>query len=239
MAETKTIPFEKRNTMKLVSIVGNLAVGKSSLLTEFVAKNAGGDDLKLIPIFENLDRFTSYGNDDCNPLALTYADPLHNCVANQFYIMDCLVTDFCSAIEQSPFVEEDDAVVLTDRSLYSPIPFTNALYAEGYMSTFSMRYLVRQTLDRADETLQKHNLEYNAAFFLHAPVELCLSRIRTRGRPYEQNITIGYLSKLEESLTMMGGWWENWVGPNNFEIHESASLSDLCISLRRLIDRCG
>lgn len=196
--------------MKAVALLGGIGIGKTSLINHFISNTA---DEKVIPIFENINGFQKF---QChNPLYLSYLDPAKNCAITQMHIIKELNNHFRHIGMSIPEEERNETLLLTDRSLFSPIPFSETFFSMGYFSEFTKDFLVNETILQAEQTLENLRATYVGAVFLHGPPQTCLDRIKQRGREIESTISIEYLEILDNKLKANLQFWRTKCGQEN------------------------
>ena len=173
--------------MKTIALEGNLASGKSTLLDQVAMHLPASTDVCILT--EPVDMFESYKQH--NPLKLLYENPKKNAYFAQHHIINCVANQLNSCLSlHSP------DILLSERSLFSPILFTNTLYALNYLEDYEKEKL----LEFSDTVQEKHHIrdyKVDKVFFIKAPAEVCMERIKLRGRTGEENITVQYLRQLE------------------------------------------
>ena len=181
------------NRRKIIAIDGNIGSGKSTLISELKLRlnNVGF-------IEEHLEMYTSYK--EFNPLAQMYKNPTQNCSITQLHIIRS-INDITS--KEGP----KHQVLITDRSLFSPLVFEDALYKSGYLSTFAKDYISNEALTYADQTLREINAEYIGLFLFDLPVSTCMNRIDMRNRYGEQSIKLDHLRNIKNSYQTHIHWW--------------------------------
>jgi deoxyadenosine/deoxycytidine kinase len=176
---------------KIISIEGPIAAGKSTVLQQLSSSFPPNTRVLQEPVAD----FCSYR--DFNPLQLTYENPKENAAMCQMHIISCLERFYRE--QQGP---SDGELWVTERSLFSPVIFTRALEASGFLSPFS----ACKILEKAEETLAlvnpDHPLGADKIFFIDCPVDVCIERIKQRQRPEEENLHknyrfLDYLFRLE------------------------------------------
>ena len=183
---------------KLVSVVGNIGAGKSTVITNPGLKNVG-------VIEEYLTGYRNFEKHD--PLELMYQNPGENVHLVQHHFIKCIN-------KQLRNTDSASQLWITDRSLFCPKVFIQNHFRGKRLSEFSRDYLINETDEYALKTLQEMSLEYVGIFYLDTPPEICLERIKERNRKCESLIEIPYLQGLKEYEESMK-WWETQLGIEN------------------------
>ena len=162
--------------MKLISIEGNIGTGKSTL-----AKNlADALNYKLMkePVEDNpyLEEF--------------YKDPKALAFKMQFWLLHNRFRAHKEAVEH---IWHTNQGVVQDRSIYGDQVFAKQHYLTGNMSLLDYEtYLAHR------ELTNNQLLPPTIAIFLESHPEICIQRIKSRGRDCEKEIPIDYLIGLQE-----------------------------------------
>jgi len=167
------------NRPQLVSIEGNIGVGKSTL-----AK-------KLSRIFNCPALFEAY---DTNPfLPAVYA-------GNYDLALDSQLHFLTSRLEQL-----NGSHLKPGRTVVSDYLFEKELiYAKRLLSKVQL-LLYRKLYDRVSSSVTKPVL----VIYLREPPEMCLKRIHTRNRPYEQKIEPKFLEALNRDYERLFAGWKD------------------------------
>ena len=209
--------FPSRNLY--VAIEGIIACGKSALLRRL------SFDRDLHCVSEPVHLFQSFGRH--NPLALQYTDPSRSLVVAQHHIMRM------SAAHYRAEVPDDDAllegkVILSERSILSPIAFINANYERGQFSDFAREYLLEEL-----QSLSVGVRRPDAVIFISASPDLCQSRIHLRNREGEEACDMQLqesLARSYEAVLAAAGVPVHVISP-----HCESTYDDLCLQVRRIL----
>lgn len=206
-------PSTIKRAIKLVAVEGNIGSGKSTLI-EKLCRQHESDELAeraryvVVPILEDVKQFSKYGQHD--PLALALENPPANRPLCELHITKCINEHFRRVVlsssstthlqHQSPApAPEKPVLLLTERTLFSPLAFIEAAYKEKAISGFARDYLREETRARGQATLDTFNLHYDGILFLDVEADTCLTRIRHRGRQNEKALSLAGLKTLEEA----------------------------------------
>lgn len=172
---------------KIISIEGLIGAGKSTLLRQVSSRFPPKTNVVLEPLAD----FCNYKG--FNPLQLTYENPKENAPMCQLHIISCLERQYR---EQPP----DAALWVTERSLFSPLIFTRALEAAGFLSPFTACKLVERAEENIAVVTPNHPLGADKLFYIDCPVEVCMQRIRQRQRNEEEGLCHAwdYMYRLED-----------------------------------------
>lgn len=198
--------------------------GKSTLLNCFAKKyNLKIHNAKIIE--EPVHLFRKYCQ--YNPLELTYTSPQGNMPLCQLHFIRCLKKVYCDARETRP------SIIITERSLYSPIIFTTFLHGQGFLTEFSKDFLINEALN----VISENNFPFlgsDKLFFLNTPVNTCIERVKLRGRVEEQTSTFelgSHLHALRETYIEFTKHFTHVKGNNNLFVSNSTDLDTLCEEL--------
>ena len=214
---------------RIIAVEGNIGAGKSTLINNIKEWSEKANlSCRVVVIPECLDRFTTFK--EYNPLALAYSDPKENVLLTQLHIIRSInkaMEEVVGAEVDHHHPDEEDydnkqIIIVTDRSLFSPIVFTHQHHIGGNINRFAHDYLIEETMDNAESTLRDLGLEYVGLFFLQVQSEECHNRLTKRGRVYEcmKNMNT-YLSELESQYSDHVVWWKNYCGEDNVFVHKS------------------
>lgn len=158
---------------RFVVVEGPIGVGKTSL-TKRLAESLGGETL-LEGAEENpfLERF--------------YQNPELGALPTQLFFL----------FQRARQLQE-----LRQSDMFAPVRVADFMMEKDQLFA---------QLTLADDELRLYELAYNSitldvphpdlVIYLQAPVQVLLSRVQKRGRPFEQNVDANYLSRLVEAYT--------------------------------------
>ena len=169
----------------VIVLEGLIGAGKSFFL-EYLRKHMPNAFFIEEPV-DDFMHFESY-----NPLN----ELKYNAFATQYHIMQCLknLYDGLWSKKQSDGI----SVIITERSLDSPVIFTEALHRNGNLSDFEKELL--------DKLSSKMNSEVDfpivtGIFYLTTPPEICIQRIKYRNRDGEDEmVNLNYLHNLQAAF---------------------------------------
>lgn len=167
---------------RFIVISGNIAVGKSTLTTKLAER------LSWKPYFEHF---------AANPyLADFYGDMQRWSFHSQIYFL-------AQRLQHHHTLSQYPGIVLQDRSVYEDAEiFAHNLYLQGDMSERDYQ-CYQDVYNGVRPFLPSPDL----VVYLQAPVGVLAERIAQRGRDYEQQISIAYLSQINE---LYETWAANW-----------------------------
>ena len=209
-------------SMTIISIEGNIAVGKTTVLDKIDAmmkgrlstSPAGKDLLQTIrePVEEWMLPRVNYNGK--SRLELVYEDPKNHTAAFQKGVLD----DLPKAIRDG----SDSAIssiIITERSVGCSLHVFGALHHEYGNITFK-EY---SDLFHYFYNGEAHKYMPNAVIYLRSTPELCFKRIKDRARSGEEDITLKYLQDLNEAH-------EDWINcyANNDDIVDEISCKKVC-----------
>ena len=215
-----SVVLEEEKKKKVICIEGNIGAGKSTLIFDLKRKipHAGF-------IEENLEEYTTYKQ--YNPLVEMYQNPIQNASIAQLHFIRSINNIL---VKKS----RTHNILISDRSIYSPQVFGDALFKEGSISSFAKEYLFDEVISSAKNTLKQLNAEYVGMFFMNTPPTLCLERINGRNRNGEELITADYLENIEKSYQNLRGWWKNNIC-SPIEICDKTNRDDICEQFTRFM----
>lgn len=182
--------------MVYISLEGNIGAGKSTLL-ERIRK-----DIVLVP--EPVEDWMKIkGRDGKSILQLFYEDPKRYAYTFQHAT---LMTRTANLRKANDFTHLD-SIVLSERCVDTDhYVFAALLHQDGVISDVEW-----QLYQMSYGALTEFEDIPDGIVYLNTPPELCLERIRHRGRSGEDNITLDYLKKLHVQH-------ENWIGTSDLPV---------------------
>jgi len=170
---------------KILCVEGNVGAGKTTLLDELEKDST---DFKIVR--EPVESFIKFGKH--NPLQLQYTTPLANAAIVQLHVIQCLEQFWKSTLSGVT----SKTIIISERSMYSPLLFTKALKRKGFLSDFSSDFIEEEVF-KAMKRLNVPVLGADKLFYLKTPTEVCLERIRKRNRLEERRCDATYLHHVE------------------------------------------
>jgi deoxyadenosine/deoxycytidine kinase len=194
--------FPSDRIVKLVSIEGNIGAGKSTLISrlkEFVkTSNIPYDDLNnetienleeiIIFIKEPLDVWESVIDPSTNKnmIELSYENPDKWAFAFQVMVFTTQTRLIEETLERHPKCR----VIVSERSVESGKNiFTKMLLEYGNINEVELQIY--------NLLFEKYKFSIHTSIFLDIPPDICMRRIKTRGREGEEDISIDYLNKCD------------------------------------------
>lgn len=211
-------PYRKLK-MKVVIIDGNLSAGKSSLLSNVMDKSIFHSNIPytIIPVYECVDKFTSFG---CfNPLAMSYSSPKENAAIAQLHIVQSIHDHIESIVSRIPKDQMENCLLICDRSIYSPLVFSNAQHKIGSYNTFVHKYICSKARISAMNMIRKMDMEFIGLFYLDVSVNECMRRLISRGRVCEtSHVNENFLLQIEMCYKEHLKKWIKLCGKENIVI---------------------
>jgi len=209
------------NSMTMISIEGNIAVGKTTILDRIdsimkqgpsVFRDKGIVQTIREPLDEWMKPMASY--DGKSRLQLVYEDPKTHTASFQKGVLD----DLPKAIKKGSNCAIGNTI-LTERSIGCSLHVFGTLHHE-YGNISSKDYF---DLSHYFYNGEAHKYMPNAVVYLRSTPELCYERILHRGRSGEEGITLKYLQDLNQAH-------ENWIEcyANNDDTADDISCKKVC-----------
>ena len=222
--------MDEKNSMKkiyLISVEGLIGAGKTTVLSKLQEIVDQKEDIpfSVLIIRECLEEFTKFH--EYNPLQLAYENPTANAATAQIHFTQCinkLFSKTLSDVMQSPMKDwkNDTLVVITDRGLFSPIPFINTLFVMGRINHFVRDFLSDYTLTTAERNLNDLHLSLDGIYFVDTPVDICMKRLARRGRNFECKggaVSYEYQKTLKEQYEQQFAGWPTKTAIKNALMH--------------------
>lgn len=172
---------------KIVSVEGNIAAGKSRLLTELqeVAHDRG---IRIIYVHEPVSEWGTIRNkDDTDILTLFYNDQHKYAFSFQMMAYISRLVSIKKAVETVR--PDEDCIIICERSVWTDrYVFAKMLYDEGKIEEVNFNIYLRWF----DEFINDYPI--SAIIYIPTPPELCAERVKLRNRPGE-DIPIEYLQR--------------------------------------------
>lgn len=192
-----------RNNPIIVSIEGNIGVGKSTLLEKLQHL----PNVFVLP--EPCSTWTAMGSEKINMLELFYRNPHEHAFAFQTLTLTTRYQSLMDLINQSSFQQcSSRPIIVCERSLHSDHGvFAHMLKNSNHISEshFAINKILFQTLS------QSFSLDY--IIHLQLSETECLSRIATRNRIEEGSVSLDY-------LTLLNAQTFKWIRETNVPLLE-------------------
>ena len=227
----------------LVCLEGNIGVGKSTTIEYLVQKK---QDLPyyLEIIREGVCLYNNFLNSH-SPLKLSNEDPA-NLACAQMHIMRVTNALFMHNIEyykhkysgkNTPTLEKP-LVILMERSPFSSMIFSRRAFNEGLIPLFVKDFLCYEAYHMAMSSLYHVGLGINGVLFLDAQPEICLRRVKTRGRDFEQQLSKETLTNLQSEYRHHMNWWaiNPAVTTHSTFLEQDTSVSSVAKVITSFID---
>ena len=174
--------------MIILSIEGNIGCGKSSILRRIEPRLPPGVKVLMEP----LGSFQDYKGS--NPLKLFYENPTKYGFFTQSHIIESQYKHFCEQVQ----MQQPISILLAERTLFSPIVFSNAIFKMGWISEMEKEKLQEYSQRIIANACPDVPMGAHYIFYVREYPHICQSRILERSRPGETDISCTYLSQLEE-----------------------------------------
>ncbi|XP_072257250.1 deoxyguanosine kinase, mitochondrial-like [Pyxicephalus adspersus] len=195
--------------IKKLSVEGNIAVGKSSLLkllgNVFQEWSFVGEPLKK---WQHAYSSSSHGMD--NLLQLLYDNPTR--WSYTFQTLSCM-TRFKTQIDplSEELLKQKQPVRVFERSVYSDrFVFAKTLFELGHLNEMEWSMYQEWHTFLLQEFGERAALD--GILYLHATPKKCFQRLQKRARKEEERVTQQYLEKLHDQH-------EDWLRKKNIDVH--------------------
>lgn len=182
MSRCGILSRSKKRKCASFSIEGNIGAGKSTVLSMLPNK--------YYKIFEPVHLYTNFKT--FNPLALFVQHPAECAAITQLHIMECCKSFYSEKLAQSKFGQ----TVVSERSLFSCKAFVKAQMRDGSLHCFPGEFL----LDKIDQMMKESVFKPDVIILLVSSPETCKKRIKQRARSEDEDLSLNYLSILEEEI---------------------------------------
>jgi deoxyadenosine/deoxycytidine kinase len=173
-----------RSTKGILSIEGNIGVGKSTLLDQLKAHDYGSSQ-KVVFMQEPVDHWSTIRNEAGDTiLSCFYQDPGKYAFTFQVMAFTSRLADFKRLVKENP----DCELIVCERSLEAD----RNIFAQIMRDQGSMEPMVYQVYEMLYETTASEFPVSNIVY-LDASPDTCLQRIAKRGRVGESGIGLDYL----------------------------------------------
>lgn len=172
-----------RSTKGILSIEGNIGVGKSTLLDQLKSRDYGSK--KVVFMQEPVDQWSTIRNESGDTiLSCFYRDPAKYAFTFQVMAFTSRLAAFKRLVKENP----DCELIVCERSLEAD----RNIFAQMMRDQGSMEPMVYQVYDMLYAATA---LEFPVSniVYLDASPETCLQRIAKRGRAGESGIGLDYL----------------------------------------------
>jgi deoxyadenosine/deoxycytidine kinase len=203
-----------------IRVEGNIGSGKTTALEQIRTLCANQVEVRLEPLSE----WTDCGGH--NALDLQYQHPNQFCFLFQVLAISSMMN---RARKSGP-----KYIIVEERSLKSTNIFIRINYENSHISEVEHAVLQRQMSDALAVTKPRPVIDKEITVYIRTPPEVCLERIKKRGRPEERSIDPKLIYRLHELH-------EEWLmGKENTAEHSVIVLNgespDLVDRLRHVIN---
>jgi deoxyadenosine/deoxycytidine kinase len=183
------------NQPLIVSIEGNIGIGKSTLLNnvELYCKNNG---LTSIIVLREPEEEWSKIIDENGETILSnfYKDPNKYSFSFQILVLKTMADLICKTIKENP----DCKIIICERSIVSSSHvFAEMLYESSLINQIEYQIYKSIYNEKIDYRLNNFKIVPEKIIYLECDPEICFERIKKRSRKGETNISLDYLYKCE------------------------------------------
>jgi len=198
---------------RLFTLEGNIAASKTTIGKELEATGRVGVIYEPVSYWK-----TKY---DENILDLFYSDPARYAFMFQLAAFSSRAKTWKEVLELT-----DHSNVILDRSIFSDRHiFAESLHEQGLMTLTEFQVYT----DMWDFLVEQYCVTPEKIIYVRTAPEVCLERIKSRGRPEEAGITLEYLQHLHDRH-------ESWLFGNECVIMIDGSKK---IDVESLLDKHG
>jgi len=180
----------------LVSVDGSIGAGKSTLISRLERKLPGIEynnrTINILYLQEPVNLWTGGNEVKINYLDLFYKNKIQ-VFSFEAYIMTTLLQQLKTIIEDNK--NEELYVIVTERSLLSSFSVFSKLAFQNNKINASEYQILKE--------LSELSVDIDGVVYIDTPPELCLYRVRTRGRVEEATIDINYMDALHSKYSDM------------------------------------
>lgn len=172
---------------KIISVEGNIAAGKSKLLSD-LENVANTNNMRVIYVQEPVSEWNTICNkDNINILTLFYNDQHKYAFSFQMMAYISRLVAIKNAVESVK--KDENCIIISERSIHTDRHvFAKMLYDEGKIEDINFEIYLKWF----NEFTNDYPVE--AIIYIPTPPELCAERVKIRNRPGEE-ISIEYLER--------------------------------------------
>lgn len=173
----------------IITFIGNIGSGKTTLVTELYAELCNALGSKFIhPLYEPVEEWKKSGI-----LKAFYEDVHKMALPMQMYAFSSRLRQLKLLItREDPYIIVMDGSIYTDRDV-----FKEALKDDGHISEAGEK-MYEKTFENWEKLVPEHIP--SLWIYLNTSPVVCEMRKRSRGRPEEATVDIEYLKKLDAKL---------------------------------------
>ena len=179
--------------VKIFDISGNIGVGKSEIISKLKQLTENRNDFIIVD--EPVDIWEKTYVNGKNILEAFYENKENMAFTFQMFVMDTIyqrLLEIRSQAKEKSKKLGKPVIVIMERTLLSSYNvFAKMLYNEKYINGYEW-ICYTQYYNRI-----VNNIEINGYIYIRTDPKTCFNRIKTRGRPGEDNITLTYLRKCD------------------------------------------
>jgi deoxyadenosine/deoxycytidine kinase len=206
----------------LISLDGNIGAGKTTLLESLHEAFPG-----LVLVKEPVEDWLQMKNERGKSiLQLYYDDPKRYAYTFQHTALMTRIRNTRQAIASAPenAVVVCERSILTDRHIFAEMLHNDKMLSPIEWDLYLMWY----------DLLAEH-MKVDGILYINTPPDVCLGRIRHRGRTGEENIQLKYLEQVDQTH-------KNWIGSTPIPVltittEQASERSGMVASLRQFVDQ--
>lgn len=184
-----------KKQLKIITIEGTIGTGKTTLLKNLDLSKYNG---KVDILYEPHEKFNTFLN--YKPLDLFYTNPKENALICQMHIFDVCRQELENKLNKiSPNCE----ILLTDRSILSPIIFNNTLLDMKFLTKYQYDFIIEH-INQNIMKMEKffHVVKPTAYFYLTTNIPVSVENIENRNFSKENKFPLlkCYLHKLSKHM---------------------------------------
>lgn len=184
--------------VQMILIEGGIAVGKSALCKLLGVSLSNVAIVNTEPVREWVE--WNYKGDTYNHLEDFYKNREKEAFNLQTFVQCSLMRNLVAAYERAKI--EKKKFIICERSIASSVEIFARMSNDADLIS-DKQYAILGYWFETLKSLNPEMFKFNTVFYLKCPGETCLNRVRKRGREAEKEISLKYLTEVNE-------YYEQW-----------------------------